>query len=348
MDAMGEPQAPSVHVISRAQRALALLLGVSAALLPIAADAHVKWFARYEVAEQPQPLVTLVSGTYALLFAAALVALWVTCRLEPSRLGAACVRLLDRAGAGLRPRSEDLLRATTAAFFIAIWVKGDVILTPELRTESMWIPWLQAGIAAGMFSRATLIPAALGIVVLFAYGVLSYGAFHMMDYPIFLGLAAYLAMSNQRMSVVELRPVDVARWGTAVTLMWASVEKWAYPAWTFPVLQAHPGLAMGLEPSFYMTAAGVIEFTLAFALVWTPLARRLSAIVLAIMFVGAVFEFGKTDAIGHLPIVAILLTIAVDNKPTREWRPALAPMAGCAGLIALVTAYYGAHALILA
>jgi hypothetical protein len=51
------------------------------------------------------------------------------------------------------------------------------------------------------------------------------------------------------------------------------------------------------------------------------------------MFVGAVFEFGKTDAIGHLPIIAILLTIALDNKPTREWRPALAAMAGCTGLI---------------
>jgi hypothetical protein len=243
MNGTAGPQASSDHVIYRAQRALALLLGVVAAFLPIAAHAHVKWFAPYEVAEQPQPLVTLVSVSYALLFATALIALWVTCRLEPSKLGAACLQLLDRAGAGLRQRSEDLLRAMTAAFFIAIWVKGDVILTPELQTESMWVPWLQAGVAAGMFSRATQIPAALGIVVLFAYGVLSYGIFHMMDYPIFLGLAAYLAMSNLRMSVVGLRPLDVARWGTAITLMWASVEKWAYPAWIFPVLQAHPGLA---------------------------------------------------------------------------------------------------------
>jgi hypothetical protein len=111
-----------------------------------------------------------VSASYALLFAAALIALWVTCRLEPSTFGAACIRLLDRAGTGLRHRSEDLLRTTTAAFFIAIWVNGHIILTPELGTESTWVPWLQAGIAAGMFSRATLIPAALGIVVLFAYG----------------------------------------------------------------------------------------------------------------------------------------------------------------------------------
>jgi hypothetical protein len=89
MNGTAGPQASSDHVIYRAQRALALLLGVVAAFLPIAAHAHVKWFAPYEVAEQPQPLVTLVSVSYALLFATALIALWVTCRLEPSKLGAA-------------------------------------------------------------------------------------------------------------------------------------------------------------------------------------------------------------------------------------------------------------------
>ena len=58
--------------------------------------------------------------------------------------------------------------------------------------------------------------------------------------------------------------------------MWASVEKWAYPGWTFPVLHAHPDLSMGLDPKFFMSAAGIMEFSLAFALLWTPLVRRIA------------------------------------------------------------------------
>src|SRR5690348_1759277 len=197
MDAMQIPQAP-VHFILRIGRAPALLLVLLTAFLPCGADAHVKWFAPYNVAERPQPIATLLSPTYGLLFAAALIALWMTCRLEPSKVGTACIRLLDWAGGRLRCRSEEFLRATTAAFFITLWARGDVILTPELRTASVWVPWLQAAIAAGMFWRVTLIPAAFGIVVLFAYGALAYGLFHMMDYPIFLGLAACLAMSGRR------------------------------------------------------------------------------------------------------------------------------------------------------
>ena len=57
----------------------------------------------------------------------------------------------------------------------------------------------------------------------------------MMDYPIFLGTAAYLAMTSLGCtSLLGLRPFDVARIGAAVTLLWASIEKWAYPEWTYP------------------------------------------------------------------------------------------------------------------
>ena len=36
-------------------------------------------------------------------------------------------------------------------------------------------------------------------------------------------------------------------------------------------------MAIGFSPEFFMRAAGVVEFTLAFALVCTPLVRRLAA-----------------------------------------------------------------------
>ena len=66
--------------------------------------------------------------------------------------------------------------------------------------------------------------------------------------------------------------------------MWASIEKWAYPEWTFPLFIEHPEMSLNYDVAFFMRAAGVIEFTLAFALLWTPLVRRSAAIVLAGIF----------------------------------------------------------------
>ena len=111
----------------------------------------------------------------------------------------------------------------------------------------------------------------------------------------------------------------------------------------------HPAVTMGFDGEFFMRAAGVIEFTLAFSLIWTPLVRRASAIVLAAMFVGATFEFGKLDLIGHAPIVVVLLAIAGDDaavaQPTRGFAIA-APVAYCVALAGFLTTYYYMHAVL--
>ena len=319
--------------------------GLFLCLLSLPALAHVKWFAPYDVPSQPRLLSDVLSGTFFQLFIAGVIVLSAVCIVERTPLGAVLVRSFDRMGAGIRARSEDLYRAGTGAFFVALFTLGNVILTPELRTDHQLIPWLQAGIAFGMFWRATMVLSAAGIAALYAYGWLGYGAFHMIDYPIFLGLALYLAMTAANMRVQGFRPIDVARWGAAITLMWASVEKWAYPQWTYPLLETHRDLCMGLSPSFYMVAAGFVEFSLAFALLWTPLVRGLAATVLAAMFISAVFEFGRIDAIGHSMIIVILLTVGADNTPALR-RVALAPVCYGAALVASFAAYYGLHAAI--
>ena len=141
-----------------------------------------------------------------------------------------------------------------------------------------------------------------------------------------------------------LRPKDLIRWGVAVTLMWASVEKWAYPGWTFPVLHAHPDLSMGLDPRFFMSAAGIMEFSLAFALLWTPMVRRIAGIVLLSMFVSAVFEFGRIDAVGHLLIIVLCVVLVADNEPSYRCSLKLAPVWYSTALTASISAYYVGHA----
>ena len=316
---------------------------IDAVTLSSRASAHVKWFASYDVAATPRALLDVSSSAFWLLVGCSLIGGWTLCKLEQTTLGAALLRSMDSISIALRSRTEELLRAATAAFFIAIGTVGTFILTPELKTDSAAISWLQFAIALGMFWRATLIFSAVGIVTLFGVGIVSYGAFHMMDYPIFLGVAGYLALTGLRREFFGLRPLDVARWATVITLMWASVEKWAYPEWTFPLLELHPTLTLGLDPSFYMTLAGIAEFGLAFTLLWTPLVRRLGALMLLAMFISAVLEFGKLDAIGHLLIVAILVATAIDDEPRVARPPLLAPAFYSGAMLAILAAYYGAH-----
>ena len=196
-----------------------------------------------------------------------------------------------------------------------------------------------------MVSRLTMPLSAIGIFALFDIALWKYGSFHLADYPIFLGVAAYVALTGGQTKFFGARPIDVVRWTAGVTLMWASVEKWAYPEWSFPLFIEHPNLTLGFSQEFFMQAAGAVEFALAFALMWTPLVRRVAAIVLAGMFVSAVLEFGKIDLIGHTLIVVVLLGIIGDRGEKSEMvrRPWLVPVGYAGALAVFLTTYYLAH-----
>jgi hypothetical protein len=321
----------------------ALLL--ASVLLPMPALAHVKWFEPYDVAAAPRPLAQVLTSQALALLLVALSVAWIASLIEGTGFGRWILSALDRATGFMRERIEHWLRAGTAVFFSALFAQGGIILTPELTTRQGWVPWLQAAIALGMFWRATLPLAALGIVVLFADATWLYGTFHLLDYPVFLGLAGYLALSASRDQRTLAIRLDIVRCALAVTLMWASIEKLAYPQWTAPLLHEHPELTLGLDGAFYMTSAAIVEFSIGFALLGTPLARRAAAVLLAVMMVAAVATFGKVDAIGHLMIVLILIAVAVDNRARGANRGVLVPATKALAFACTVMAYYGVHAL---
>lgn len=352
------------RISSRLMAAAGFVIG-SNVICALRANAHIKWFFAYDVAGQPRPLETLLSPDFELLIGWALLLLLSGHALESSRLGLAFLRALNGVTTWLRSDTELLIRAGCAFFFIALWTKGGVILTPELATSLQLVPWLQLGIAAGLIWRRTLPVSALGIAILYMLAVHNYGIFHLLDYPIFLGLAVYLALVGLHRDFFGVRPLDILRWSTAVTLMWASIEKWAYPQWTFPLFLTRPELTMGFNPEFFMRAAGVVEFSLAFALLLTPLVRRVAAAVLCCLFLAAVPEFGKVDAIGHAPIIVILLAIIGDelvghrflrtpssvkadlerpNDPPARWNLVLFPIGYSLTLAGFLAFYYILHA----
>jgi hypothetical protein len=321
---------------------LGLLINVA---LSASASAHVKWFCAYNVAGQPDGLENVLCPDFEFLTGLSVLALMTGSVLEGTPVGLAMLRALDRVTRIARDNLETIMRAACGFFFIAIWGAGGILLTPELKSDSTVIAAVQLGIAAGMLSRRTMPLSALGICILYAVAISQYGIFHLADYPVFLGVAAYLALTGTQTDLFGVRPIDVLRWAAGVTLMWASIEKWAYPEWSYPLFIEHPGMSLGFTPEFYMRAAGAVEFALAFSLVWTPLVRRVGAVILAAMFVSAVFEFGKIDLIGHtLIVVALLGIIADDGGKTARLRDSwLLPFGYVASLAAFLAAYYVGH-----
>ena len=195
-------------------------------------------------------------------------------------------------------------------------------------------------------ARATLPAAGAGIVLLYVYGAASYGLFHMLDYPVFPGLGVWFALSSSRNAKLLAFRSDVLRWTVALSLLWPAMEKFVYPAWVAPIAVAHPELTLGFDVPTVVTAAGVVEFGLAFALFWTPLVRRLAALALVLVLTAATLDFGKVDGIGHLMMIAILVAVFADrdDRPAR-YRPALAPLVGSMALPATLLLYTGAHTL---
>ena len=318
------------------------------AFMPVPANAHVKWFCAFDVAGAPVGLETVLCAEFEQLVALSLCLLVVGCIIEGTPLGAALLRSLDSVTGPVRKHADLVVRVVAGGFFLTVGTTMNVFLTPELVTDIAFVPWMQVGMAAAMLSRRTLPLASLGIVLLFGLSVAQYGAFHLLDYPVFLGLAAYFACTGLGRSPLDIRPLDLVRWAAAVTLMWASIEKWAYPQWTHPMFIAHPNLSFGFDIAFYMQAAGVVEFALAFALLWTPLVRRCSAIILGAAFVAAIGEFGLVDAIGHSCIIVVLLVIAADDAkaPVRKRTVMLMPVGYAAALTGFLGAYYGLHSML--
>jgi hypothetical protein len=193
-----------------------------------------------------------------------------------------------------------IMRCAVAAFFAAISVwgfSGDAFyLTPELRTDQRWVPWLQAALALCALHRWTMPLMAVGMAVLYGAAIRQYGLFHLLDYLILVGVTYYFLVS----------PIDRPGWkksryivmyaATGLTLLWASIEKWGYPAWTFPLFESDPSLLMGLDPAVYMVLAGFVEFNLTFVLLSSSsLFSRAIALGLMSVFVLAIAKFGMID-----------------------------------------------------
>jgi len=317
-------------VISIVYRYLCRLVTVFILLngLVPSAHAHVKWLAQYDLDQPPLSINQILTQQYLYFYIGS--AIFIYCFFLFDRF---CYRhgflrdVLARYAISDK-QSLILLRASVLIFFVAVATYGfydqPFLLTPELKTDLVFVPWLQLAIALFALHRKTLPLIGLGIILLYVFATAIYGVFHTLDYLIFLGVAYFfLASTKQGSNWVKSRYVAMFA-TTGLTLLWASIEKWGYPYWTYPLLESEPGLLMGLSPYIYMVLAGFVEFNITFILLSSvSMFSRTIALGLLFIFVLAIYEFGIIDAIGHLPIIAILLILVLRGPTSARYFLAL-------------------------
>lgn len=296
-------------------------LAIMAAMAP--AYAHVKWFSKLAVCGgtplQPRHVFSGASfiGLYFFSVTVMVLVFFIDAKIRTSS-AVACRYLLS-----LPVLPSDwcakILRFGVAVTFAVVplyfW-DSPIILTPELRATGTWIIFLQLTIALLALFRATAWPAALGIVVLFAYAISLYGLVHLLDYMFFLGIAIHLVISARERNEHWPLGLGLLRLTTGASFLWVSVEKWAYPSWTYELLQFQlKPVLMGFQPEFVIAAAGFVEFSLAFTLIVGRLSSRIASGVLLALLVLATPLVGPVDAIGHFPL-AIALALLAGTKNT--------------------------------
>jgi hypothetical protein len=303
-----------------------LSLGAGALLLfmPGASQAHIKWFCAYDTTVPPLPIREVVTPTFAAVATLFCALMFVAYGVDRSVNTSNWAKRFDDAIFRSEACTSTIIRVAVGLLFLALWETGGLILTPELKTTSALIPWLLLVIAGSMLSRSALKLGSAGIMALYLYAIATYGAFHLMDYPIFPGVAVYLALLDAKSPYLAGLRLPVLYTGVAVTMMWGAIEKFGYPYWTFPLLAAHSDLTFGLSFEQFMYIAGFVEFILAFFMVTGTALLRWSCMALLVLMVSAVPEFGKIDAMGHLLIIAGLLAMIIAGQRTIQLPPALA------------------------
>jgi len=325
----------------------AALVAATVVLQPLPATAHVKWFNdQYCVGCPPDTLDRIFDRWW--LASLAFFSLLSLCAFVIDRIwGEQAGAWFEGFVAQIQSPPENYLRVGLGVFLLCLWVHGGILLTPELRTDNEEIAWLQLALAACTLSWRTTWITAAGIFTLYGIALAQYGVFHLLDYPIFPGIAAYLAIHSLRLE--RLRPLagSILVAAVAATLLWASFEKWAYWSWTMPVIGTHPEIAMGTNPKAYVIFAGFVEFFLAYFLVAGRFMALPAAAGLLCMFVSAIFDFGKIDAIGHLMIILSLVVIILQGtQPVTNF---LAPRRfgitlGAVASLAILNLVLGAYA----
>ena len=278
---------------------------------------HVKWFVEHDVSKPPLAIGEVLNGTFIKMFLACAVLTYLFFLADRYIHEKGYLAKFDDSLKRFDGFASYVMRVSAGVFFLSLFAwymyhGSTFYITPELKTTAVWVPWLHLVLGLAVVSQRTSPVTGVGVFVLYAAAIGDYGIFHMLDYVIFLGIGYFLITLGLR-TPLWLKSGFVTLFACAgLTLIWASVEKFGYAEWTFPLFNENPNMLMGLEPRTFMMLSGFVEFSITFALLGAvSVVGRLVSLGTMSIFVLAVFEFGIVDAVGHLMIVAILFVLIV-------------------------------------
>ena len=280
-------------------------------------EAHVKWFGRYDLTKAPLPIDQVLAKPFIYLFLLSVFSIYLFFLADRAAYRKGYFIQFDKKVRELNPFSVYVLRICAGVFFVSLAVYGKIhhdsfLITPELKTTQAVIPYLQLIIGLCALSRHTTPLIGLGIIALYIDATCSYGVYHMLDYLIFLGIGYFFLVAYGKSDQRKKSGFIVLYATTGITLLWAAIEKFAYPDWSYPLLESHRTILMGFSPPGFMLLSGFVEFALTFALLSAAsISGRGLALVLEAIFVLAIIPFGILDALGHLMIIAILFVLVI-------------------------------------
>lgn len=285
-----------------------LLKFAAVMILPVFAFAHVKWFSR-TVDTSTLTLSAFDRPAFWFLLGLTIVTLALIVYAD---------RVLERWGAYRRFSSylesyEDravlILRVFTGASLLLSW-QADSMIAPELKITSAGPGWFQFVLALLLLTSTTTPLAGLGMIGLYAYAMIEYGYFHLLDYLAFAAIGYFLFIASFPKRKISQTRVPALYIGVGFSLCWAALEKVFFPGWGMDVLRQEPSLTMGLPADFFLLSTAFVELSLGYLLIIGLLQRPLALTITAVFFTTSAF-FGKTEVIGHTILHGALLVFAV-------------------------------------
>lgn len=280
--------------------------------------AHVKWFSDFDFGDAPRALSDLFTPTLIGLVIASTVVISLLVMIDKRLDGLGWYGAINTWLSDHQEHSDVILRAAMAAVLIVSW-ENRALLTPELEEGSAWVGWLQFALAIALLVPRASRWAGAGIGVLWLVGVFEYGAFHMLDYLHYVGIAVYLFLSTHPKEQFRGAALPALYSTVGFALIWLGFEKLVYPDWALHVLEENPDLLLGLDAEFFLQGAAFVEISLGFLLIIGLLERPLAAVITLVFFT-TTLVFGRIEVVGHTPLHAALVVFLL-RGPGTFYRP---------------------------
>lgn len=300
---------------------IVLLLLLFLLALPLTAQAHVKWFSEFGFGDTPLSFEEAITPLFIALTVLSVTVIGGLVFFEHRLSEFALYQRINQWLENQQKHSVTVMRVGAGVVLLMSW-QADALLMPELTIETAWIGWLQFIVAVLLLFELTVPLAGLGLMILYFIGIVEFGAFHMLDYIIYLGAGYYLLVSQSKNPMTRGTGLPALYFSIGFSLCWVALEKIIYPQWGLAVLSENPQLTLGFDSEFFLMGAAFVEFSLGYLLIINLLQRPL-ALVITLVFFTTTLIFGKIEIIGHTLIHMALIVFLFEGQG-KAFKPPIA------------------------